>query len=227
MHDLDRIQLKAGEYEYGELGGEYEGTTEGEQPSALGPDSRELELASELLEVGSEHELEQFLGDLLSGGAGAVRRFADSPTGRALGAILEDAARRALPVLGQAVGDHVSSGRGGDWGRRAGAAASQLFELELEGLSNEDKEFELARRYVQWARNAARTAAGAAERLQAPPDTIARAAAAQAARRYAHGLLSLIDPASDDPSVHLAGASAHSPLTGRWVRSGRYVVVHL
>ncbi|HEV3033943.1 MAG TPA: hypothetical protein VGX72_04055 [Solirubrobacteraceae bacterium] len=227
MHDLDRIQLEAGEYEYGELGGEYEGELEGEGSSAIGPDNRELELASELLEVGSEQELEQFLGDLISSATSALGRFADSPTGRAVGGILKDAASRALPVLGQAVGDYVSPGSGGEWGRQAGAAASQLFGLELEGLSSEDKEFELARRYVQWARSAARTAARAAARVQAPPRTIARTAAAHAARMYAPGLLGLIEPTGYAPAVGLAGARAHAPLTGRWVRRGRYVVVHL
>jgi hypothetical protein len=195
MHDLDRIQLEAGEHEYGELG--------------------------------SEQELEQFLGDLISGVAGAAGRFAESPTGHALGGILKDAARKALPVVGQAIGDYVAPGRGGDWGQRAGAAASRLFELELEGLSNEDKEFELARRYVQWARSAAHSAARANGRVQAPPATIARSAAVQAARRYAPGLLSVIDAAGYAPVTSLAGARAHSPLTGRWVRRGRYVVVHL
>jgi hypothetical protein len=226
MHDLDRIQPGADEHQYGEPGSEYEREMEGNQPSVFGPESRELELTSELLEVGSEQELEQFLGDLLSSAAGAVGRFVDSPTGRALGGILKDAARKALPVVGQALGDYVSPGAGGDWGRRTGAAASQLFELELEGLSNEDKEFELARRYVQWARSAAHTAAGATG-LRAAPHTVARAAAAQAARRYAPGLLGVIDPANDGPVASLAGARAHSPLTGRWVRRGRYVVVHL
>jgi len=227
MHDLDRIQLETGEYEYGELGGEYEGELEGERSSTLVPEHRELELASELLEVGSEQELEQFLGDLISGAAGAVGRFAESPTGRAVGGILKDAARKALPILGQAVGGYVAPSGGGDWGRRAGAAASQLFELELEGLSSEDKEFELARRYVQWARAAARTAARTAGRMQAPPQAIARSAAVHSARRYAPGLLSLIDPASNGATGAVVGARAHAPLTGRWVRRGRYVVVHL
>ncbi len=227
MHDLDRIQLEAGEREYGELAGEYEGEQEGEQQTALGPDNRELELASELLEVGSEQELEQFLGNLISGATSAVGRFAASPTGRALGGILRDAGRQALPVIGQAIGDYVYPDGGGDLGRRAGVAAGKLFELELEGLSDEDKEFELARRYVQWARSAADTAARAAGRVQAPPQTIARSAAAQAARLYAPGLLSVIDPASHGPAVAVAEARAHSPLTGRWVRRGRYVVVHL
>jgi hypothetical protein len=225
MHDLDRIQLGADEHAYGGQGGGHEHELTGAEPS-VGPESRELDLASKLLEVGSEQELEQFLGDLLSSAAGAVGRFADSPTGRALGGILKDAARKALPVVGQAVGDYVSPGSGGDRGRRAGAAASQLFELELEGLSNEDQEFELARRYVQWAREATRTAARSTG-LQAAPGAIARAAAKQAARRYAPGLLSVVDPASTGQDASLNDAGTSPVLSGRWTRRGRYVVVHL
>ncbi len=68
------------------------------------------------------------------------------------------------------MGDYAAPGRGGDWGRRVGAAASQLFELELDGLSNEDREFGLEpSRYVQWARSAARMAANASARQTAPP----------------------------------------------------------
>jgi hypothetical protein len=226
MHDLDRIQLGTDEYEYDGLDGDHRKETGGSQPPVVGPDSRELQLASELLEVGSEHELDQFLGDLISSAAGSVGRFVDSPTGHALGGILEDVARKALPAVGQAIGDYVSPGSGGDWGHRAGAAAGQLFGLELEGLSNEDKEFELARRYVQLARSATRAAAGATG-LRASPHTVARAAAAQAARRYAPGLLSLVDPASFGQAASFTSAGAHSPLTGRWVRRGRNVVVHL
>lgn len=226
MHDLDRIQLEAGEYEYGALGDEHGSVAEADAAPGFGPDSRELDLASELLEVGSDQELEQFLGKLLSGAGGAAKRFAGSATGRALGAILKDAARKALPVVGQAIGDYAAPGQGDDFGRRLGAAASHLFELELEGLSDEDKEFELARRYVRWARGAAHTASKAGG-LQAPPYAIARAAAAHAARRYAPGLLSVVDPASYAPVASLTGAGAHAPLTGRWVRRGHYVVVHL
>jgi hypothetical protein len=221
MHDLDRIQLETGEYEYGELAaGELEGRL---VVSAPGAESHELELTSGLLEISSEHELEQFLGDLLSNAVGAVGRFARSPTGAALGGILRDAAHAALPTLGY----HAAPGRGGELGGRIGAAASQLFELELEGLSNEDKEFELARRYVQWARDAARLAASAAGRVPAPPARIARAAAAKAAHRYAPGMLSLIEPAGRAPAMQIYGAGAHAPLTGRWQRRGHYIVVHL
>ena len=110
-------------------------------------------------------------------------------------------------------------------GQRVGAAASQLFEMELEGLSNEDKEFELARRYVQWASNAAGRAARLARRAQAPPVVIARQAATQAAYQYAPGLLALIDPTGAGAGVSMSGNG--NGRSGRWVRRGSRVVVYL
>ena len=73
-----------------------------------------MELATELLEVASEQELEQFLGDLLKSAAGATRSFVKSPTGRQLTGVLRQAARKALPIVGRA---------GGEWVRRGGGAA--------------------------------------------------------------------------------------------------------
>jgi hypothetical protein len=220
MHDMDRVKL---ETEHGEQALEQ---GEQSQQSAQGADHRELELATELLEVTNEQELEQFLGDLIATAGRAASRLIDSPTGQALGDVLKDAARKALPVVGKAVGDYVSpGGRGGDWGQRLGNAASQLFEMELEGLSNEDKEFELARRYVRFATAASRAAAGRAGN-GAPPRAVARAAASHAARRYAPGLVSVIDPTGVGLSAPVNGAS-HAPATGRWVRRGRVVTVYL
>ena len=58
MHDLDRQQLE----QYGREG-QFGEATVGELGGQLS-ESQELALASELLEVNSEEELEQFLGDL-------------------------------------------------------------------------------------------------------------------------------------------------------------------
>ena len=59
------------------------------------------------------------------------------------------------------------------------------FGMELEGLSPEDQDFELARRVAQWAQAAARVAGRAPH---ADPSAAARWAMAKAARRYAPGL---------------------------------------
>jgi hypothetical protein len=86
---------------------------------------QELQLASELLEVSNEAELEQFLGNLISTVGGAARQFARSDTGQALGGILKDAARQALPVIGQAAGQWVSPRYGGPIGQTVATQAGK------------------------------------------------------------------------------------------------------
>jgi hypothetical protein len=242
MHDIGRTQLEqqtfgesegeleSSEYESsgfgGELGelegefGEYEGgALEGsvispEAESALS-EMEEMELASELLEVTGEQELEQFLSDVFSAVGQAAGNFMRSDTGQALGGILKDslssAAKQALPVVGRAIGD--AAGGYGDAGAQAGSSVGSLLGLELEGLSAEDREFETARQLVRFVGSAAGQAAAAPRNI--PPDRVARTAASRAAQVYAPGLL-----------PRLQGRSTRLwPRSGRWVRRGRTIVL--
>jgi hypothetical protein len=192
--------------EFGELGEAHEGGSPFHE-------IQEMELASALLEVNSEEELEQFLGNLIDTVGGAARRFARSDTGQALGGILKGAARQALPVVGRAAGEWIGGRNGGRAGAQIATQAGKLFGLELEGLSGEDREFEVARQLVRFAGAAAQGARQAPR--NAPPIEIARAAAANAARTYAPGLL-----------PRLQGRSTYLwPRSGRWVRRGRTIVL--
>jgi uncharacterized protein (DUF697 family) len=150
-------------------------------------ESQEMELASELLEVSSEEELEQFLGNLFSRVAKGVGGFIKSGTGRALGGMLKNLAKKALPAVGGALGSMVAPGLGTAIGSKLGSMAGGLFEMELEGMNEQEAEFEVARRYVRLASTAARSAAMASP--TAPPRVVARAAVITAARRHAPGLL--------------------------------------
>jgi hypothetical protein len=207
-----------GEYE-GEFG-EYEGgalessVTSPELESPL-PEMQEMELASELLEVTGEQELEQFLSDVFSAVGQAAGNFIRSDTGQALGGILKDslgsAAKQALPVVGRAIGD--AAGGYGDIGAQAGSTVGSLLGLELEGLSAEDREFETARQLVRFVGSAAGQAAAAPRNV--PPAAVARNSASRAARVYAPGLL-----------PRLQGRSTRLwPRSGRWVRRGRTIVL--
>jgi hypothetical protein len=238
MHDIGRTQLEqqsfgefegeqfaGGEFEIGELEelegefGEYGESAGFEVPAELESplgEMQEIELASELLEVASEQDLEQFLGDVFRAAGQAVGNFVRSDTGRALGGILKDnlrsAAKQALPVVGRALGD--TAGGYGDLGARAGSAVGSLLGLELEGLSAEDREFEVARQLVRFTGSAVGQAAVAPP--QAPPTAVARKAASRAAQVYAPGLL---------PRLH--GRSTQSwPRGGRWIRRGRTIVLY-
>ncbi|MEA2271597.1 MAG: hypothetical protein QOI98_305 [Solirubrobacteraceae bacterium] len=159
-------------------------TSDGESPLS---ETQEMELTAELLEVSSEEELEEFLGNLFRGVAKSVGGFIRSPVGRALGGALKGIAKKALPVVGGALGSFVAPGIGTSIGSKLGSLASGLFEMELEGMNPEQAQFEVARRVVQLAATSAATAAKAPP--SAPPAKVARVAITEAARQHAPGLL--------------------------------------
>ena len=65
-------------------------------------EDEQTNLAAQLMEVTSEEEFENFLGDLFSKGLQAVGKFISSPTGQALSGVLKDAAKTLLPIAGTA-----------------------------------------------------------------------------------------------------------------------------
>ena len=213
MHDIDRAMLEAeaeAEAEYGTFGEaeSYEWHESGQQA-----ESQEVALATELLEVTTEAELDRFLGKLLSGAVTAARGFAQSDTGRAVGGILKSAAKQALPQLGQAVGDALGAAGGGQRaGQRSGS--KQELGLETEGLSAEDREYETARAFVRFANETAQRATRAG--ATAPPAVAAQRAAVAAAQRHLPGLVR----AGAGP-----GAGPGRPAQGRWVRRGNRIVI--
>lgn len=175
----------------------------------------EMELAGALLEVATEEELDRFLGDLMRRAGRAAGAAVRSPVGQALGGILKNAARQALPVIGGALGSAVGGPSGGALGSQFATRAGQLFGLELEGLSQEDQEYEVARRFVRFVGAAAANAANAPSSV--PPQAAAQSAAVAAAREHAPGLLGpeLGRPAPDGGRVR----------PGRWIRRGRTIVI--
>lgn len=178
-------------------------------------ESQEMELAAELLEVNNEQELEQFLGDLIKSAGKAIGGIVKSPIGQALGGVLKSAAKVALPIAGGALGTFVGGPLGTTIGSSLGSMAGKALGLELEGLSQEDREFESARQFVKFASEAVKNA------MQAPPDVnpfvAAKTAAAEAAREHAPGLF-------DDGSGQ-SGLRLHHH-HGHWARHGNKIVVH-
>ncbi len=224
-------EFEGGEFEGGEFEGEFEGEGEGEQflgdilGSVIGgemesplSESEEIELASELLELGSEQELEQFLGNLFKGVSRAVGGFIKSPIGKALGGVLKNVAKKALPVVGGALGSMVAPGVGTALGSKLGSMASGLFEVELEAMPAEVAEFEVARRYVNLAATAARNAALARPSERVSPKTVARAAVAAAARGHAPGVYRTMMRTLGGPGIARRPAA---PGIGRPAMSGR------
>jgi hypothetical protein len=147
-----------------------------------------MELAQEMLEITSEAELEEFLGKLVSRVAKGASAFMKSGVGRAIGGVLRNVAKSALPMVGSALGSLVAPGLGTAIGGKLGSMASKLLEAEeMESMGEAEAELEAARRYVRWAAGTVRNGQRAPYGLT--PRTVARSAAVSSARRYAPTLL--------------------------------------
>src|SRR5436305_5803637 len=156
MHDLDRTQnffesdyeaYESDQFEFMDEGESYEGSDmEGELDEV-----EEAELAAELLEITDEEELDQFLGSLIKKAVPAVTKFFKSPIGQKLGGLLKGAAKKLLPMAGAALGNLVAPGVGGAIGGQLASKAGSMLGLEIEGLSAEDQQFEVARQFVRFA----------------------------------------------------------------------------
>jgi hypothetical protein len=225
MHDIDRTQLEVGSEEL-ESDYEFEDQDEAEladssEAEDLFSEAEEMELASELLEVTDEYELDQFLGGLLKRAKRklqkTVGRVLPSSTLRALGGYLKSAARKALPGLATTLGTAVGGPFGGMIASKLAPLAGQYFGLELEGLSSEDQEFEVARRVVRLAGGATQQAAMSS--AMGSPQDAAQQAVAAAASRHAPGFLRGGARSSASAASYARGHS------GRWIRRGRRIVL--
>lgn len=212
MHDIDRTfmeytpETSAFEGENFEFSYEWNG-----ESGEVFNESEIMELASELLEVSNEEELNYFLGNFIRKAASTVGAAIKSPVGQQLGGVLKGAAQKALPIIGGAVGQHFGGDSGAKWGQRIGAGAAQLLGVETEGLSHEDESFELAKQYVRFAADAVKNAATA---TGGDPASIVKAATNQAAQKYAPGLV------KGPQSTRTAGSQS-----GRWVRKGNRIIL--
>jgi hypothetical protein len=174
------------------------------QASALN-ETQEIELALELLEVGNEADLEQFLGKL-------IRRVGKIGKGllKPLAGVLKPLAKVAMPFIGGALGSFIPiPGVGTALGTALGGAVSKALEVEFEGMDREMAELERAQRFV-------RMAADVAQRLQATgngswSDSEVQSALLDAARRH----LPMLQP----PQAPMQGNA------GRWVRRGSQIQV--
>lgn len=217
MHDIDRTTAEMESWETGPYEtGQYEFETYQESQGPFS-EAEEMELATQLLEVTDEAELDQFLGSLFKKASRAVGSFMKGPLGRQLGGLIKPLAKKALPMVGGALGSFIPiPGVGTAVGTALGSAASNLFEMELEGLSAEDQEFEVARRLVRLAGETAQQAAQTPPNV--PPQQAAKQALIAAAQQHAPGLLQSTTPPPPATGVR-------SRRSGRWERHGRTIIL--
>ena len=154
-------------------------------------DHGEMAFAARLLEAESPAALAAALTDLVGRAGG------HGPIARPLMGVLQRSARMVFPIN--------ATRAPGDLKRKAAA----IFGMELEGLSPEDKEFEVARRFVRLAGD---TVEEARRRPAQEPSQAVQLALLHAARRHAPGLLR-------------RRAQTAVPQAGRWRRQGNVIVV--
>jgi hypothetical protein len=212
MHDIDRTQLEYGS----ELPGfeaerfDYESPWAAESGAVLS-EAEEYELASELLGVSSEEELDQFLGGLIKKVAQGAGKLFRGPVGQAVGGVLKGVAKKALPLGGalDALGP-----LGAKIGSGVAAASGDAPPVEGEA---EGEQFEGATQFVRLAADTVKKAAAAP--ASADPRAVAKSAAVSAARQLAPGLL------KNGGGGHMAAAGGHRQ-SGRWERRGNNIVLY-
>jgi hypothetical protein len=201
MEMLEQEQFAWGETEWG-----------GEAESVLS-EADEMALAAELLDVTNEEELDRFLGRVIK----SVGKFVKSPVGKAIGGVLKGVAKKALPLAGGALGAYFGGPLGAKIGSGLAQAAGGALGLELEALSQEDREFEGAKQFVRFAADTVNNAALAPPTVD--PRTAAQSAAVAAAQKYAPNLLR--------PTAGFAAPSSmpRKKRGGRWIRRGRNIII--
>jgi uncharacterized protein (DUF697 family) len=204
-------------FERGQLGSSRDYTASRREGRGLS-EEEQMDLASQLMQLETEEEFENFLGDIISKGLKAAGGFIDSPTGQAVGSALKDAAKTLLPVAGQAVGGYLGGAPGEQIGGALGSAASNLFEAEAEV---EEQEWEAANVFVRVAVDTINNAADAPR--NADPHHVAHRAVAEAMRRQAPHAASAWFNRHHEAAARNGMRRHH---TGHWVRHGHTIVVH-
>ncbi|MGK5004491.1 hypothetical protein [Janthinobacterium sp. LB2P70] len=211
MHQLEcecgQCRQRAGAaFEVLEFGREWPG--KGRAPAVFS-EEEELQLAMELLEVASEEELDQFLGNVFKSVWKGVKKVGATiaKVAKPLGGALKAVAKTALPFVGGALGSMIPiPGVGTALGSALGRAASNALELEMENAAPADRELELARRFVRIA--------GQAARLAGDGDGSTRAVESALTRALHQQLPHFRSPAPQQEEE-----------SGRWRRRGNRIVV--
>jgi hypothetical protein len=139
-------------------------------PAPFG-EAEEMELAMELLSVASEAEMDQFLGKVFKKAWKGIRKIGSAVV-KPLGSVLKGVAKAALPWVGGALGSFIPiPGVGTMVGKLAGNALASALETELAGAGRDERELEMALRFVRIAGAAADRAARASPG-QSPDDVL-------------------------------------------------------
>ena len=179
-------------------------------------EEEEVELALELLTVSSEAELDQFLGKLFKGAWKGIKKVGSvvGKIAKPLGGVLRAVAKKALPLVGGALGSFIPiPGVGTAVGSALGGAISKALEAETGRLNAEDRELEIARRFVRIATHRGATGGRGA------------AGHGRRDRRHAGGRRGGAQGSAELPVQRRGRAPGPGAQQGRWIRRGRQVVL--
>jgi hypothetical protein len=141
-------------------------------------DAEERKLASELLEVASEAELGQVLGDLLKKASRGTEPVGSKVIGPVEG-LLKTVAKKALPSIEAAVGKSFGGpGRDATFGT-LGSLVNQALQAKVAGMTAADPELEKCRQLFEKYRQFVRLAGKATKAAAAAPIGVAPVAVAQ------------------------------------------------
>lgn len=248
MHNLDRSTLEANNFDYeeefdyemdDEMNDEYDYESDyemdyesdyemdDEYDYELGgtplSEEEEAEFAFELLEVSSDQEMDEFFKRFFRRIGRGIKKIARNPL-RAIGRGLKKVAKAALPIAGGLAGSFIGGPLGKKLGTKAGSMASNLFEIELEGLSPEDQEFEVAKRFVRFGSAATRNTMKLANKM--PIEAATKLGFKKAAAKHAPGMLKTPNrrPGISKRPIGSGGGSSDG-MTGRWIRKGNQIIL--
>jgi hypothetical protein len=147
--------------------------------------SQGIEQASKLLDATNEKDLDAFLRGLIDEVARRSGGALTAEGARAVLAVVKKTAAQTLPTLTAVFGADMKPT---PWrGESTVATAARVYGLELEGLSAEDRDFEIARQLIRFAQAVTSRAANPPSAL--PAAAAVSAAVQSAARKFAPGLL--------------------------------------
>lgn len=193
---------------------------EEESGRSIFDESQELNLASGMLEVVNEAELDHFLDDVIREAGVAIGSDVGPSDARAIGHVLKKAIHQILPPAGidkdAIAGGSVGAQLGGGL-----SAAGPMLGLELEGLSPEDGEFEAARQFLRFAGQTVKQAvedASSSDPYHVAHD-VAHRAATEAAGVFAPGLL------VEDRHINGNGSRNMPAESGRWISCHNRIIL--
>jgi len=184
--------------------------------------------AGQLVKSPVARHVRRRLGGLLKGAAKKALPAIGKAIGSAAGGYVGDRVGGyvggQLGSAGRTIGSKTGSDLGGQFGGylgdQAGSAIGRVFGLELEGLSLEDQEFEVAKHFVQFAGAAVKNATSAPP--TANPQAVAKQATMLAARQFAPGLIAGTGVTSTGKTCAACGGGGSS---GRWYRRGNKIIL--